>query len=64
LHLDSDSDTIIATGASASKNKKAAIGKKGVRILESSVKDGLIDLDILMESLGGLGITSLLIEGG
>lgn len=64
LHLDSDSDTIIATGASASKDRKAGIEKKGVRILESSVKDELIDLDILIESLGGLGIASLLIEGG
>ncbi len=64
LHLDSNSDTIIAVGASASKDRKAAIEKKGVQILESTVKDGLIDLDILIESLGGLGITSLLIEGG
>jgi len=64
LHLDSDSDTIIATGASALKDRKATIEKKGVRILESSVKDGLVDLDILVESLGNLGITSLLIEGG
>jgi diaminohydroxyphosphoribosylaminopyrimidine deaminase/5-amino-6-(5-phosphoribosylamino)uracil reductase len=64
LHLDSDSDTIIATGAPASKDRKATLGKKGVRILEVSVKDGLIDLDVLIERLGGLGITSLLIEGG
>ena len=64
LNLDSDSDTIIATGASDSEEQKAGIEKKGVRILESSIKDGLIDLDILIESIGGLGITSLLIEGG
>jgi len=64
LHLDSDSDTIIATGASATNDQKAAIEKKGVRIIQSSFKDGLIDLDILIESLGDLGITSLLIEGG
>lgn len=64
LHLESDSDTIIVTGTPASKDRKAAIGKKGVQILESTVKDGRIDLDILIESLGELGITSLLIEGG
>jgi diaminohydroxyphosphoribosylaminopyrimidine deaminase/5-amino-6-(5-phosphoribosylamino)uracil reductase len=64
LHLDSDSDTILVTGATASKDGKAAIEKKGAQILEASVKDGLIDLDILMETLGGLGVTSLLIEGG
>lgn len=64
LHLESDSDTIIVTGTPASKDRKAAIEKKGVQILESPVKDGRIDLDILIESLGCLGITSLLIEGG
>ena len=64
LHLDSDSDTIIATGASASEDRKAAIKNKGVRILEASVKNGLIDLDILMRDLGELGVTNLLIEGG
>lgn len=64
LHLDSDSDTILVTGVPASKDGKAAIEKQGARILEVSVKDGLIDLDILMETLGGLGVTSLLIEGG
>jgi len=64
LQPDSDSDTIIVTGTSASKDRKAAIKKKGVRIIESSVKEGLIDLDVLMDSLGSLGITSLLIEGG
>lgn len=64
LHLDSSSDTIIATGVSPSKDRRAAIERKGVRILESTVKDGLIDLDVLIERIGGLGITSLLIEGG
>ena len=38
--------------------------KKGAKVVESPVKDGLIDLDILMDRLGALGITSLLIEGG
>lgn len=64
LHLESDSDTIIVTGTPASKDRKVAIEKKGVQILESTVKDGRIDLDVLIENLGGLGITSLLIEGG
>ncbi|MBT8351927.1 MAG: bifunctional diaminohydroxyphosphoribosylaminopyrimidine deaminase/5-amino-6-(5-phosphoribosylamino)uracil reductase RibD [Deltaproteobacteria bacterium] len=64
LHLESDSDTIIVTGTPASKDRKVVIEKKGVQILESTVKDGRIDLDVLIENLGGLGITSLLIEGG
>ena len=64
LRLDSDSDTIIITGHSVSEDKKAGIEQRGAKIIESPVKDGLIDLDILMDRLGALGITSLLIEGG
>ena len=60
----SDSDTIIVTGADISKNKKLKIGKKGVKVIEASVKKGLIDLNILMDHLGSDGITSLIIEGG
>jgi diaminohydroxyphosphoribosylaminopyrimidine deaminase/5-amino-6-(5-phosphoribosylamino)uracil reductase len=64
FRLDSDSDTIIITGQSVSEDKKARIEKLGAKIIESPVKDGLIDLDMLMDRLGALGITSLLIEGG
>lgn len=64
LQLFSDSDTIIITGNSASEDKKNRIEKRGSRVIESSVKDGLIELDPLMDRLGTLGITSLLIEGG
>jgi len=64
LRLDSDSDTIIITGHSVSEDKKARIEQQGAKIIVSPVKDGLIDLDILMDRLGALGITSLLIEGG
>jgi diaminohydroxyphosphoribosylaminopyrimidine deaminase/5-amino-6-(5-phosphoribosylamino)uracil reductase len=64
LRLHSDSDTILVTGCSASSDKKARIEKTGTRIIESPLKDGMIDLDRLMDHLGSLGITSLLIEGG
>jgi len=64
LQLDSDSDTIIITGHSVSEDKKARIEQQGAKVIELPVKDGLIDLDILMDRLGTLGITSLLIEGG
>jgi len=64
LQLDSDSDTIIVTGHSVSGDKKTGIENQGARIIESPLKDGLIDLDRLMDHLGALGITSLLIEGG
>lgn len=64
LRLQSDSDTILVTGPLALSDKKARLEKKGVRIIESTLSDGLIDLDRLMDLLGSLGITSLLIEGG
>ena len=64
LQLDSDSDTIIVTGHSVSGDKKTGIENQGARIIESPLKDGLIDLDRLMDRLGALGITCLLIEGG
>ncbi len=64
LQLDSDSATIIVTGNTVPKDKKTRIETAGARILESPVKNGQIALDDLMERLGALGITSLLIEGG
>jgi len=64
LWLDSDSDTIIVTGPSVAEDKKAGVEKKGVKVMQGPVKDGLIDLNRLMDSLGAMGLTSLLIEGG
>ncbi len=64
LQLDSDSDTLVVVGDKVPADKKKSIGQKGVKIIEALVKDGRIDLDALMDQLGALGITSLLIEGG
>jgi diaminohydroxyphosphoribosylaminopyrimidine deaminase/5-amino-6-(5-phosphoribosylamino)uracil reductase len=64
LRLDSDCDTIIITGNLVSSDKKVRIENKGVKVIEAPVKNGLIDFDPLMDQLGALGITSLLIEGG
>jgi len=64
LRPNSNSDTIIITGDSVSEDKKVAIEALSVKLVQSPVKDGMIDLDQLMDRLGSLGITSLLIEGG
>jgi diaminohydroxyphosphoribosylaminopyrimidine deaminase/5-amino-6-(5-phosphoribosylamino)uracil reductase len=64
LRLNSDSDTILVTGPSVPEHKIARIEKTGAKVIESPLKDGMIDLDRLMDRLGALGITSLLIEGG
>jgi diaminohydroxyphosphoribosylaminopyrimidine deaminase/5-amino-6-(5-phosphoribosylamino)uracil reductase len=64
LRLDSDSDTFIITGNSVSADKRTRIEKKNVKVIPSEVKDGRIDLNLLMDRLGALGVVSLLIEGG
>lgn len=64
LRLDSESDTILVAGRSAIKEKKSALEATGARVIESVLKDKRIDMDSLMDQLGALGITSLLIEGG
>lgn len=64
LRLSSDSDTLIVTGNAIPEDKKARIEKCGAGVIAARVKNGRIDLDDLMDRLGALGITSLLIEGG
>ncbi len=64
LRLHSHSDTILVTGCPVSKDKKRRLEKKGIKIMEMPVKNDLIDLDRLMDHLGSLAVTSLLIEGG
>jgi len=64
LRLESDSDTLIITGPDVAGDKKTRIEKKGAKVMEAPVKDGMIDLNGLMDNLGALELTSLLIEGG
>ena len=64
LQQQSDADTILVVGRDLAPDKSPAFEKKGIRILQADLKDGLIDLDALMGQLGGMGLTSLLIEGG
>ena len=64
LRQASDSDTILVAGRAAGPDRKTAFENQGIRVLESELKDGLIDLHALMQQLGAMEITSLLIEGG
>jgi len=64
LRIPAGSDTLIITGNSKSSAKREAILKTGVKIIDATLKDGRIDLNPLMDRLGEMGITSLLIEGG
>ncbi|MFA6011971.1 MAG: bifunctional diaminohydroxyphosphoribosylaminopyrimidine deaminase/5-amino-6-(5-phosphoribosylamino)uracil reductase RibD [Desulfobacteraceae bacterium] len=69
LHLESDSDTFIVCGADISldpilSEKKTHLEKAGIKIIEAPLKNDRIDLDALMVILGGMNVSSLLIEGG
>lgn len=64
LRLDSDSDTILVVGKKADPQKRATLENKGVRILEAPLTGSRINMSRLVEQLGAMGITSLLIEGG
>jgi len=64
LRQPSESDTIIVVGPAACREKLARIQHSGIRVLHSPLKNGWIDLDPLMDRLGAMGITSILIEGG
>ena len=64
LQQNSDADTILVVGKDATPEKLRAFEKEGIRLIRSEIKNGLIDLDALMDSLGAMQLTSLLIEGG
>lgn len=56
-------ETILATSTNE-KGKIDQLIKKGVQILQIPEKDGCIDLNFLMQTLGEKGIDSILLEGG
>jgi diaminohydroxyphosphoribosylaminopyrimidine deaminase/5-amino-6-(5-phosphoribosylamino)uracil reductase len=64
LRLQSDADTILVAGTELAPKKYKAFEKDGICVIQSKLKDNLIDMNALMDQLGAMGITSLLIEGG
>lgn len=56
-------ETVIAT-CCTDENKKRQYRKKGCRIIETSRKDGHVNLSELMEILGKMNLDSILLEGG
>lgn len=60
----SGADTIVAAGPAAFANAQRRMTGKGVRVIAAATCEGRIDLPALMDQLGGMGITSILIEGG
>jgi diaminohydroxyphosphoribosylaminopyrimidine deaminase/5-amino-6-(5-phosphoribosylamino)uracil reductase len=61
---DFPSGTMIAVTRDAPRNKIKRFEDRGIRILVSPSKEGSVDLKCLLSVLGGMGLTSLLVEGG
>ena len=64
LRQPSSKPTILVAGSPVAADKKQAFEKLGARVLEVALKNDLIDMNALMEQLGAMELTSLLIEGG
>jgi len=64
LRQESDADTILVVGEALTPDKQTNFEKDGIRVIQSELKNGLIDMDALMDRLGTMGLTSILIEGG
>lgn len=56
--------TLVVCAPDADRQKKQRLIEKGAEILEIPLRDAYIDLSLLMEHLGTLSVTSVLIEGG
>ena len=64
MKLDSNSDTILVTGNKIEEDKRNRIQKKGVRLIHQPAAADHIDLSLLMDQLGAMGVSSVLVEGG
>jgi diaminohydroxyphosphoribosylaminopyrimidine deaminase/5-amino-6-(5-phosphoribosylamino)uracil reductase len=64
LRQDSAADTILVVGQDVTPDKQAAFEDDGFRVVQTKLKNGQIDMNALMDRLGAMGLTSLLIEGG
>jgi diaminohydroxyphosphoribosylaminopyrimidine deaminase/5-amino-6-(5-phosphoribosylamino)uracil reductase len=60
----SAAETWVVAGRGVPAEARARIERRGVRVLEAETRDGWIDLAPLVAQLGGMGIQSLLVEGG
>ncbi len=64
LNHSSQAETLLVAGKEAPAPARARMHMQGVRVIEAETRDGRIELDRLMDQLGQMGVTSLLIEGG
>ena len=64
LNSESSSETLMVVGPDVPVEHLRRVEKKGVSILTCPTKEGRIDLGILLNLLGGMNMTSVLVEGG
>jgi diaminohydroxyphosphoribosylaminopyrimidine deaminase/5-amino-6-(5-phosphoribosylamino)uracil reductase len=64
LNHASPAETILVAGREAPAHARARMNLKGVRVIDAETREGWIELDGLMDQLGKMGVTSVLIEGG
>ena len=64
LHQDSNAATVIITGSNVSEKKIKTIENMGARVIPTQLKRKRIDMEALINRLGKMKITTLLIEGG
>jgi len=64
LHLDSAAKTILVATKQAPNDKIREIEKLGAQVLVAEGSNSRVDLAALMDELGRIGITNLLLEGG
>jgi diaminohydroxyphosphoribosylaminopyrimidine deaminase/5-amino-6-(5-phosphoribosylamino)uracil reductase len=64
LRHSSPVETFLVVGRGVSASDQARMRIRGVRLIEAETREGRIDLDRLMDQLGQMGVTSILLEGG
>ena len=64
LQQESDAKTILVAGKELTADKLTYFSQDRVRVIQVELYNGMIDMDALMDQLGNLGLTSILIEGG
>lgn len=60
----SDSATLIAVGPGADAERLSKMAELGVEVIRCPEEDGRVDLAALLDRLGEMSVTSLLVEGG
>ncbi|MFC1862961.1 bifunctional diaminohydroxyphosphoribosylaminopyrimidine deaminase/5-amino-6-(5-phosphoribosylamino)uracil reductase RibD [Thermodesulfobacteriota bacterium] len=64
LNQESDSRTLIVVSGEVTSVSKKAVEKDNVSFITCPIKDGVIDLKSLLDILGKMSITSVMVEGG